>query len=674
MKRVVFPFAAVLGQEKIKQALMWNLVNPHVGGVLIAGEKGTAKSTLVRGLAALSDGQRLVELPLNVTEDRLVGSIDFSKAMLRGESVLEPGILKEADGNILYVDEVNLLSDHIVNALLETAASGRNVVEREGISCTHDSRFVLIGSMNQEEGKLRPQFLDRFGLYVEAEGETDLTTRVEIMRRRLEFEQNPLQFVDMYSEETRRLKKKLGKAKELLPEVEITENALNLAASLSANANCCGHRGELAVIEAARAIAALDGRRMRNTEDIKEAAKYALAHRAMDVSLAVPPQDSQREEANDDQNQSEDKGQEQNDSGNQEQDGDSSGGQNPDNADWGSDQEEAQNAGPEQETAGTNETDGPDAQPEEKNSSTNPAADADSGDADPAEGADDGVEECGDAFLIPRWQEAPAIRRINQGSGRRSLVKSENHQGRYVGYRMAGEEKVTDLAFDATVRAAAPFQHVRDRGNRAIAIDKADMRIKIREKRTGGCILFVVDASASMGANRRMREVKAAILSLLNVSYQKRDRVGLIAFRKDKAELLLGITRSVDLAQKKLSELPTGGKTPLAAGLDLAYEVIMGLKMREPDALPTIVLVSDGRASGKKEKNSNPFADALRSAERIGNQKIHTIILDTENDFIKFHLCAELNKKLNGTLLTMEELKAEGIVEAVSVYGGQKRT
>lgn len=663
MKRIVFPFTAVLGQEDIKNALIWNLINPAIGGVLIAGEKGTAKSTLVRGIPQLVSDKRIVELPLNVTEDRLVGAIDFRKAMINGESILEPGLLKEADGNILYVDEVNLLSDYIVNALLETAASKENVVEREGISCVHSSDFILIGSMNQEEGKLRSQFLDRFGLYVEAEGEKELSTRVEIMKRRLAFEENPLEFVRMYEEETNALAWRIEKARQLLPEVEVTDNALNLAASLSSQANCAGHRGELAVIESARAIAAYNGRRMINTEDIKEAAKFALIHRSMEPlsgSQSSQQKKEQEKPENSQETETQDESiQEQHDNaeslqGQQEKQEDDDGMQEPGEA-----EENQENGEEDQEGAAR----------EPGLEGTLPDHD-DSRDSEKGRGeADEEVQDPGRLFQIPRWQDTSLNnRKINRGSGRRRQVLSANHQGRYVGYRTAGEEKVTDLAFDATLRAAAPFQRMRDKKKRAIAVEKNDMRIKIREKRTGGCILFVVDASASMGANKRMKEVKAAILSLLNVSYQKRDRVGLIAFRKDKAELLLGITRSVELAQKKLEKLPTGGKTPLAEGLNLAYEVVMGLLMREPDAQPTIVLVSDGRANGKKGINSNPFQEALKAAERIGNQKINTIILDTENDFIKFHLCSKLNEKMKGTLLTMEELKAEGIVEAVSIY------
>ncbi len=285
-------------------------------------------------------------------------------------------------------------------------------------------------------------------------------------------------------------------------------------------------------------------------------------------------------------------------------------------------------------------------------------------------GSREEIQESGEPFLIPRWQQAPSLRKENQGAGKRNRVRSENHQGRYVGFRPASGQSPIDLAFDATVRMAAPWQRVREKNGLALAIRKQDLQEKIREKRTGGCILFVVDASGSMGANHRMSQVKAAILSLLNVSYQKRDRVGMIAFRKDRAELLLGITRSVELAQKKLSDLPTGGKTPLAAGLDLAYEVLMGLMMREPETEPTLVLVSDGRASGKKKESDNPFAQALVSAERIGNQGIRSIILDTETGFIRFHLCEQLNAKLHGTLVTMEELRSEGIVEAVT----KKRT
>ena len=629
----VFPFAAVLGQERIKNALIWNLVNPAIGGALICGEKGTAKSTLVRAAAELSGDRKIVELPLNVTEDRLVGSIDMRAALVHGRRELEPGLLKEADGNILYVDEVNLLSDHIVNDLLEVAASGVNVVEREGISISHPARFLLVGSMNPEEGKLRPQFLDRFGLYVEVEGEKDAETRMEIMHRRLAFERDPAAFAAGYEEETRRLRTAIEKAIDFLPRVNLTENALQLAASLAAEAWCQGHRAELVIVQTARAIAALDGRTVLNLSDLQTAAEYALPHRMRTPEQPVPP------------------GQEE----------------------LPPPKEEEPPQRSEEETKPQPEAEPPQKQPPqppESEGETPPPPPQEQEKPDSGSGEDD-VQAPDEPFSIPQWQDAPMTRLVNRGSGRRNRVRSATRQGRYVGYRMAGDRKIEDLAFDATVRAAAPFQTSRDKGGRAIAIENADLRERIREKRAGGYILFVVDASASMGANKRMREVKAAILSMLNLSYQKRDRVGLIAFRKEEAELMLGFTRSVELAQKQLEVLPTGGRTPLARGLELAYEVIMGLKMKDPEALPTIVLVSDGRASSQ-QKGTNPFEEAMRAAERIGNQKINTILLDTESGFIRFHLCQKLNEKLHGNLLTMEELRSEGILQAVELLKAQR--
>lgn len=697
MKKSIFPFTAVLGQENIKNALLWNLVNPAIGGVLIAGEKGTAKSTLVRGMAVLAKDKKIVELPLNITEDRLVGAIDFQQAMTGGENALDPGILKEAHRNILYVDEVNLLSDYIVDVLLETSGTKRNIVEREGISCAHESDFILIGSMNQEEGQLRSQFLDRFGLYVEAEGEKEIPLRVEIMERRLAFENAPLAFIEKYQEDADALSMKIQNARRFLPQVEITRENLLFAAYLSSQANCIGHRGELAVIETARAIAALDNRKNVEPEDIVEASGYALPHRMKQFTLDLDGQSDTPD------NQTDDSGAPSSNQEQEEPQEEKNAGQEPENASGkqptpsGQDKKSQQQSPDQSNQMESQEKQTQKKDPTKKRDFQNfdsqflagmaPLDGCDlnqpssSGDWEEADNfpTDDSQREAsafgqdelvapGEFFHISQWQEAIYKKALAKSSGRRRNSISGNQQGRYVRYRLAGEEKVSDLAFDATLRAAAPFQRFRDKQNRAIAIEKSDMRIKVREKRSGGCILFVVDASSSMNANERMREVKAAILSLLNVSYQKRDRVGMIAFRKGKAELLLGFTGSVELAQKKLEELPTGGTTPLSAGLDLAYEVTMALLTREPDARPTIVLVSDGKATSRKHINDTPFDEALEAAERIGKQNINTIVLDIAESTVKTHPCVKLNEKLGGALLTMEKLRAEGIVEAVSRY------
>lgn len=633
----VFPFTAVLGQERIKKALIHVMVNPRIGGLLIAGEKGTAKSTLIRASRLLAWDMRIVECPLNITEDRLVGAIDIKAALQAGRRVPGRALLAEADGHILYVDEVNLLPDHIVNALLDAASGGINVIEREGISFRHSSRFILLGSMNPEEGKLRPQFLDRFGLYAEVESEKDPGIRIEILRRCLAFEADPCGFVAHFAPETETLAGKIAAAKALLPRVECTQNALGLAARLASEANCAGHRGELALIETARANAAFEGRRMVNLEDIRNAAEYALPHRARNAP-SPPSEIKEPEEA-----EADDAGESQ------------TGSSSPDTAapDEAPSPPDTQNGGEQLSPNGGSPAGNPGVSPGETSGETL----GESG------GSDEDILTPGESFAIKQWQDPWNIRRKNAGSGKRYVAWTRRREGRYVGYRLPGREGVQDLAFDATLRAAAPFQNGRDKGGKAIAIFGSDLRVKIREKRGGGCILFVVDASASMGANARMTAVKAAIVSMLNVSYQKRDKVGLIAFRRDRAELLLGITSSVELARKKLESLPTGGATPLARGLELAYEVIMGLRSRDPDTIPVMVLVSDGRASGPS--GSDPFGEALAAAERIRHQKIHAIILDTENSFIRLGMCEKLHEKLRGLLITMEELEAEGIVRAV---------
>lgn len=634
MRRAVFPFTAVIGQRELKNAIIWNIVNPAIGGLLVSGEKGTAKSTLVRGAAEIACGMDIIEVPLGVTEDRLVGAADCACAIRHGVRRPEKGLLGQADGNILYIDEVNLLGDHITSAILQTAGNRVNIVEREGISLTQSSSFILIGSMNPEEGPLRGHFLDRFGLFVEAAGCRDVTARTAIIEERLKYEEDPLLYARQFADETALLREKISAARKALSLVTITENTIRLAAALAEEAGAEGHRGEIALIETARAIAALDARKTVNIEDLREAAKFALPHRS-----TAPSPHRDAEEAPPDNNKQE----------------------KPEDTSPNEPHDEREAEEPRQERG-----------PQKKND--NDTADVNSADSPVQNGeecgppADDDIEEAGEPFVIRAWEFPDrAAKKTGGGSGRRERVISEDSRGRYIKYRIPRGGKTSDIAFDATVRAAAPFQPRRRQSGAKtfIVIEKEDLRVKVREKRSCGCIIFVVDASASMGANRRMREVKAAIISLLSLSYQKRDRIGMIAFRKESAEIILGVTSSVELAQKRLRDLPTGGKTPLAKGLDLAYEVVMGLKKREPELTPEIVLVSDGRASGKKRGQLTPFDEALLAAERIGNQGIHIVVIDTENDFIKFHLCDRLNEKLHGTVIGMDELKAEGIIETI---------
>ncbi|MBQ9062966.1 MAG: AAA family ATPase [Eubacterium sp.] len=279
MKPKVYPFTAIKGQDPMKEALILNLVNPAIGGVLIRGEKGTAKTTAVRGISGILPGRKVVEIPMNATEDRVAGTIDLEYMLKNKKERFEPGLLKEADGQILYVDEINLLEDHIVNLLLDAAATGVNTVEREGISVSHPSRFVLIGTMNPEEGRLRPQLLDRFGMVVDITGEKDPEVRVAIIKDRMAFEKDPAAFLRKYAKSQRELKEKILLAQEMLDEVSLPDELLLKAAEISIALGVQGHRADLSMIKTAMTLAAFRGERTVNADDLKKAAFYVLPHR-----------------------------------------------------------------------------------------------------------------------------------------------------------------------------------------------------------------------------------------------------------------------------------------------------------------------------------------------------------------------------------------------------------
>ena len=288
MERYEYPFSALVGQEKLKTALLLNLVEPRLGGVLIQGEKGTAKSTAVRGLAELMDEvarravpyrRRVVELPVSATEDRVVGTLDLERALKEGVRAFETGLLAQANGNILYVDEINLLEDHIVDVLLDSAAMGVNTVEREGISYSHPARFILVGTMNPEEGDLRPQLLDRFGLMVEVHGEQEAEARKEVVRRRLAFEENPAAFCARWAPEQEALRRRIGSAQALLPQVSLPEPLFDTVARVCTALQVDGHRADITMLKTARALAALEGRTEAGMEELRRAAELALPHR-----------------------------------------------------------------------------------------------------------------------------------------------------------------------------------------------------------------------------------------------------------------------------------------------------------------------------------------------------------------------------------------------------------
>ncbi len=617
-----YPFAAIVGQERVKRALIYNLIQPEIGGVLLCGEKGTAKSTMVRALAELTD-QQMVELPLNITEDMLVGSIDFERAVRQGVRAFSGGVLERADGNILYVDEVNLLPDGVVSILICTAARGENVVEREGISYSHSSRFTLVGSMNPEEGKLRGQFLDRFGLYVEVTGEQDVMTRAQIIRRRLAYEENPAAFRGRFERETQALHARIFRARTLVRAIRPDGAVRALASQYAQKAGAEGNRCELVLIRTAAAAAAWAGRDYISPEDIREAAIYVLPHRRRES----PPEPERAPDAPKDlQNQPPNR-------------------EKSDSPEHSAPDESGQ---PSQADAQMQEQDGCGGQAVE----TPPPQYMDGG------ASQEQTVEGENVRLLCVLPAIPRDRLLRQGSGRRSKTRSGTNRGRCVSFTQTPSPKQRDLALDATLRAAAPYQCRRSHRDCAVAIREEDLRYKVRENRIGATIVFVVDASGSMGARSRMKAAKETVLSMLLDSYQKRDRIGLIAFRKEGAQTLLDITASVDLAQKRLQELPTGGRTPLAAGLYQAWLLLRARRLKDPEMLPMVVLVTDGRAN-RPLWTQDPVEDALKAAGLLRQDRVRALVVDTEKDFVSLHIARQVAEAMAADYYKVDELRGD---------------
>lgn len=638
----LYPFTAVVGQEQAKKALLIALVNPRVGGLLIGGRKGTAKSILARSTKELIGSKQFIDLPLNVTEDMLFGSIDIEYAVSKGQKRFAPGILARANENILYIDEVNLLRQELLLAVLDANAAGLNQVERDGISFTHPVHLTVLATMNPEEGVLPQHILDRFGMYVDVASEMELEQRVKIMRRALAYGSDVAVFRKEYAESTQELATKIEAAVKLLPQIQLSDAMLILAAQMVSQALCAGHRAEIYLLEAAKALAALAGRAYVLPKDVEEAAQFVLPHRMRKPPEPQEPEESEQESSEQDEDESENNDDEAQDNTEDNSRDDNNLPPPPlDNNDNGAaDDEQDEN---EQEQKDEQE-------PQHNNDQLAP---------------EEQIADIDKSFRLPKMLlDIGKDRNIRRGSGKRSSTRTDLKQGRYVRAEQP-KSKVTDLAFDATIRAAAPFQKLRENNGCALNIKQEDLRQKVREKRIGNTFLFAVDASGSMGARERMRAVKGAIFYMLQEAYQKRDRVGMIAFRRDKADMLLPITRSVDLAQKRLAEMPTGGKTPLADGLALSLQTLALLNKRDSELEPILVLVTDGRANAMEADGGDPVASALKMAERVGKAKITSVVIDTESDFIKLGLAKRIAAAMGANYYTLQRLSKDSIIRIV---------
>ena len=630
MKRNLFPFAAVCGMEKAKEAILLTLVNPFAGGLLLSGEKGTGKSTLVRSARELVDAP-WVEIPISITEDRLFGSIDAEEAIRSGHKKLLPGLIDEADKGIIYIDDVNLLRDDLLSAVLNIREAGGYRLERDGLSEQRDTAFTVLAVMNPESGTLSSSSLDRFGLFAQADPSYDDETRLEIIRRVLDFEKDGIAFRAKWQEETDALKKKIKDARAALSKVEVSAAMIQLAAVYTLKAHVAGHRADIYLIEAARAEAALEGRKYVLPKDLEKAAEFVLPHR---MRKAEEQQGQPSEEMPQEQPEEDNKPQ----------------------------QEEEQQTPQDNEFSHPPEAQPPQINTEDADDSSHEQNQDNAQMSNPRGQSRERIDDADlHVNLPPMWIEPSKDRKPKKGSGKRSLTMTDLMQGRYVRAEIP-KAKTSDIAFDATLRAAAPYQKARPSNGCAVVIRKDDLRSKVREKRTGNIFLFVVDASGSMGARERMKTVKGVIFKILLDAYQKRDRVGMVAFRKNQAEVLLPVTRSVDFAQKKLATMPTGGKTPLAKGLLKAEDVLDMLYRQDANQDPVMILITDGRATSSLNKGTNPVSDALEEAKRIGRRNIPVAVIDTESGFIKLGLAKKLAKAMGASYFQVDKISEDQLL------------
>ncbi|WP_329548402.1 putative cobaltochelatase [Streptomyces sp. NBC_01356] len=659
-----FPFTAVVGQDDLRLALLLNAVSPAVGGVLVRGEKGTAKSTAVRALSVLipevdvvagcrfscapaspdpacPDGPhevgpgtkrpaRMVELPVGASEDRLVGALDIERALAEGVKAFEPGLLADAHRGILYVDEVNLLHDHLVDLLLDAAAMGASYVEREGVSVRHAARFLLVGTMNPEEGELRPQLLDRFGLTVEVAASREPDQRVEVVRRRLAYDDDPEGFAARWDDEESAVRARIVAARELLSSVLLGDGALRQIAATCAAFEVDGMRADIVMARTATALAAWAGRTEVLAEDVRQAALLALPHRRRRNPFDAPGLDEDKLDET-----LEEFG-EQGGGGDDDPDPDGPGG----------------GGQPPQED------------PDDGSGPGEAPAQAESGEGGQPQG---GGEQSPVRAAEPFRTKVLSVPGLGEGAaGRRSRARTEH--GRTTGSRRP-QGALTKLHLAATVQAAAPHQLARGRSGRGLVVRRDDLRQATREGREGNLVLFVVDASGSMAARQRMSAVKGAVLSLLLDAYQRRDKVGLVTFRGSAAEVALPPTSSVDAAAARLESLPTGGRTPLAAGLLRAHDVLRVERLRDAARRPLVVVVTDGRATGGPE----PVALAGRAARLFAADSVASVVVDCEAGAVRLGLAGQLAVELGGTAVTLDELRADSIAGLVRDVQGNSR-
>lgn len=654
-----YPFSALVGQATLKQALLLCAVNPGIGGVLIRGDKGTAKSTAVRGLAEvmplittvvgcafncepghaaglcaacqLPEGATqqevpapFVNLPLGATEDRVLGSLDLEGLLADRQKKLQPGLLAAAHRGVLYIDEVNLLPDHLVDVLLDAAAMGVSTVQREGLSVSHPARFTLIGTMNPEEGNLRPQFLDRFGLMVDVTAPREVAERTEVVRRRIAFERDPVAFGAQWQAAQQALQQQLRTARQMLPAVHMPDGLLTLISQLCTELGVASLRADIVLYKTALTLAALAGRTEVTAADVRQAAELALAHRRRAQPFDNPsrPADELDELM-----------------------------------------QRAQESPPQPNADAEPGTAPPDSAPEPEQ----PAPEDIAGEPPGKPAANlEGEEQIFGiaASLMARPIKVEAALPAAPGttaSGQRGAA-TQGSRGHSV--RAVPDKAPSELAIEATVRQAV----LRD--PEAARLTRDDLHQQVRSGRSGTFLLLVVDASGSMSASRRMEAVKGAVLSLLTDAYQQRDTVAVVAFRGLEAHVLLPPTRSVAVAEQALRALPTGGRTPLPHALQLATQLLEQAD-HAGGLQPLLVLLSDGKANVPLPGGGDANQQTRQLAGQLRARSVPTLVLDTDNSYLRLGKAEALAAALGAQYLPLDELSAAALTNAILTVSSQ---